>query len=118
MLKSKSYIVIGLALLLAGTAPALAGLSGVEWLQRMQQTQAGPSDGAWVSVKVQNVDRAGNRLTISHSAIKKVGMPAMTMTFPVEDSTHLAMLHKGDVVQIHVVSRDGAVKIVDFQMNH
>ena len=42
----------------------------------------------------------------------------MTMTFPVEDSSHLKMLHRGDAVQIHVVNRDGRVGIVDFQINH
>jgi Cu/Ag efflux protein CusF len=121
MSRLKSYLAIGLALLLAGTAPALAGLSGVDWLQRMQQTQApqaNPSEGAWVSVKVQNIDQAGQRLTISHGAIKKIGMPAMTMTFPLEDTTHLAMLHKGDAILIHVVNKDGVVKIVHFKMNH
>jgi Cu(I)/Ag(I) efflux system periplasmic protein CusF len=118
---SKSYIAIGLALLVAGAAPAMAGLNGTEWLQRMEQArpaQANPSDGVWASVRVRNIDLAGHRLTISHGAISKIGMPAMTMTFPVEDSTHLRMLHRGDAVQIHVVNRDGQGGIVDFQMNH
>ena len=97
------------------------GLTRTEWLQRMEQArpaQANPSDGVWASVRVRNIDLAGHRLTISHGAISKIGMPAMTMTFPVEDSTHLRMLHRGDAVQIHVVNRDGQGGIVDFQMNH
>lgn len=122
---SKTYIIIGFALMVAGAAPAMAGMNGTEWLQRMEQAkpkQFGgaptPSDGIWTGARVKSVDRAGNRLTIAHRAIRKVGMPAMTMTFPVGDSSHLGMLHKGDAVAIHVASRGGVVQIVDFRMNH
>ena len=87
-------------------------------MQKVQPAQTNSPDGVWASVRVGNIDLAGHRLTISHGAISKIGMPAMTMTFPVEDSTHLRMLHRGDAVQIHVVNRDGQVGIVDFQMNH
>lgn len=121
MLQFRAHITIGLALLLTGAAPALAGPNGTEWLQRMQKTQpaqTNPLDGVWVSVKVRNVDRTASLLTISHGAIGKIGMPPMTMTFPVEDGAHLAMLHEGDVVDIQVANRDGLVKILGFRMNH
>ena len=76
------------------------------------------TNGVWAGARVKSVDRTGNRLTISHGVIRKVGMPAMTMTFPVGDSSHLGMLHRGDGVKIHVASRGGLVQIVDFRINH
>lgn len=123
---SRTCIIIGFALVAAGAAPTMAGMNGTEWLQRMEQARpkqfsAAPTqfdDGPWTDARVKSIDRAGNRLTISHGAIRKAGMPAMTMTFPVRDSSQLGMLHKGDAVAIHVASRGGVVQIVDFRINH
>ena len=112
---------IGLALLLAGAMPTMAGTSEAEWLQKMRETQGvqiNPRDEVWVSVNVTNVDQNGRLLTISHGAVPSAGMPAMSMTFPVEDGPHLAMLRVGDAVNIQVASRDGVVKITGFRMNH
>jgi len=122
----RTCIIIGFAFMAAGAAPAMAGMNGTEWLQRMEQAKpkqfggapAQSDDGVWTGARIKSVDRAGNRLTTSHGAMRKVGMPAMTMTFPVGDSSHLGMLHRGDGVKIHVASRGGVVRIVDFQMNH
>jgi Cu/Ag efflux protein CusF len=117
MARFQLFIVMGFALILASAMPATAGMNGTEWLQRMEQARPrqpegspAQSGGAWVSVKVKGV--------ISHGAIRKVGMPAMTMTFPAGNSPHLAMLHKGDTVAIHVANRGGVIPIVDFRMNH
>nr|WP_276556860.1 copper-binding protein [Rhodoblastus acidophilus] len=76
--------------------------------------------GLWplLNVKVKKADVAGGTLTISHGAISKIHMPAMTMTFPVTDPTHLQMLHKGDPVQIEVANQDGTVRVIDFKMQH
>jgi Cu/Ag efflux protein CusF len=125
MSRFQLYIVTGFALILATAVPAAAGMNGTEWLQRIEQSRPrqpegspAQSDGAWVRVKVKGVDRAGQRLTISHGAIRKVGMPAMTMTFPAGNSPHLAMLHKGNTIAIRVANRGGVIQIVDFHMSH
>ena|SRR5208337_1289931 len=131
MLKSKSRIALALALVIAAanTAPALAGssasavskMSGSAWLQRMERLRADKAPAGtplWVSVKVKNVDVPAHALTISHGAIPKIHMPAMTMTFPVADPTHLTMLHKGDPVKIEVANQNGTVQIIDFKMQH
>ena len=124
MSRFQLWIVIGCALILGSAVPAAAGMNATEWLQRMEQARPRhpegrppQSDGALVSVKVKGIDRAGQRLTISHGAIRKVGMPAMTVTFPAGDSSHLAMLHKGDAIEIHAANRGGVIQ-VDFRMNH
>jgi Cu/Ag efflux protein CusF len=96
-------------------------MGGPEWLQMMEKIRADKQPAGtplWVAVKVNKADVAAKTLTISHGAIAKAHMPAMTMTFPVTDPTHLAMLHKGDPVEIEVANDNGVVKILDFHMNH
>jgi Cu(I)/Ag(I) efflux system protein CusF len=122
MLKSKSSIALALVLALTSAAPAFAmKMGGPEWLTMMQKIRAdkaSPEAPLWVLVRVTNADVAGHKLTISHRAISQIHMPAMTMTFPVADPTHLAMLHKGDPVDIEVANENGEVKIIDFHMQH
>jgi Cu(I)/Ag(I) efflux system protein CusF len=45
-------------------------------------------------------------------------MPAMTMTFPVQDTAHLRMLKPGDQVQIQAADVGGTVKVVNVRMQH
>jgi Cu/Ag efflux protein CusF len=125
MSRFQLYIVTGFALILATAVPAAAGMNGTEWLQSMEQARPrqpegrpAQSDSAWVRVKLKGVDRAGQRLTISHGALRKVGMPAMTMTFPAGNRPHLAMLQKQNTITIHVANRGGVIQIVDFHMSH
>ena len=39
MLKSKALLAVAAAFMLAGAAPAVAGMSGIEWLQKWQQLE-------------------------------------------------------------------------------
>ncbi len=126
MRKSKTLLAISAAFVLASAVPALAGISSLEWIQKWQQlekrqkAEADPQAAAsvHVGVRVVKVNVAEQKLTISHGAVKKIGMPAMTMTFPTSETTHLKMLKKGDHVTIHVVNDGGVVKIVGFKMRH
>lgn len=124
MLRSKPGIAIALALALAGTAPAMAGMSSLEWIQKWQQLEkrktgkADETSAVHVGVRVVKVNLPGQKLTISHGPVKKIAMPAMTMTFPVADTTHLKMLKKGDRVVIDVANESGVVKITGFTMKH
>ncbi|WP_296706010.1 copper-binding protein [Rhodoblastus sp.] len=123
MLKSKSRIALALVLALTSAAPAFAmgRMGGPEWLSMMEKIRAdkaAPGTPLWVLVRVKNADVPGHKLTISHRAIPQIHMPAMTMTFPVVDPTHLKMLHKGDPVDIEVANENGEVKIIDFRMEH
>lgn len=124
MIRSKSGIAIGLALALAGASPAMAGMSSLEWIQKWQQLEkrktgkADETSAVHVGVRVVKVNVPGQKLTISHGPMKKIAMPAMTMTFPVADTTHLKMLKKGDRVVINVVNDGDMVKITGFTMKH
>ena len=102
MFPSKSRIALAVALTLAGAAPAFAGgINTVDYfnrIQKLRQFQPNPQENPWVSVKVKNLSVPAHQITISHGPIPKISMPSMSMTFQVADTTHLAMLHKGDNV--------------------
>lgn len=122
MFRPKSKIALALALTLASAAPVLAaGMSTADYFQRIEKLrplQANPNAPLWVPVNVVKADVPRHWLTISHGPIEKIAMPAMTMTFPVADPTHLAMLHKGDPVDMQLGKQNGVVQIVDFRMQH
>ncbi|GJE04131.1 MULTISPECIES: copper-binding protein [Methylobacterium] len=99
----------------------LAYMNSVDWLRQMEQLrpkQKDPSERPWISSEVKNVDLSGNQLTIAHGAIPSINMPAMTMTFPVQDTAHLRMLKPGDQVQFQAAEIGGTVKIVNVRMQH
>jgi Cu/Ag efflux protein CusF len=113
------------ALLLAAPASfaqtQLAYMNSVDWLRQIEllrPKQKDPSERPWVSSEVRSIDLAAQQLTITHAAIPSINMPAMTMTFPVQDTAHLRMLKPGDQVQIQVADLGGTVKIINVRMQH
>jgi Cu/Ag efflux protein CusF len=122
MFPSKSRIALAVALTLAGAAPAFAGgINTVDYfnrIQKLRQFQPNPQENPWVSVKVKNLSVPAHQITISHGPIPKISMPSMSMTFQVADTTHLAMLHKGDKVDIQLENKSGTVEVTNFRMNH
>ncbi len=85
-------------------------------IEKLQPTQAYPGEAPWVHVVVRKIDLPASRITVSHGAIPQISMPAMTINFPVADTAHLAMLHKGDEADIQCDHRGGVVKVVNFRM--
>ncbi|GLI95847.1 hypothetical protein LMG27198_48390 [Methylocystis echinoides] len=67
-------------------------------------------------VVVRKINLLASRITVSHAAIPQIHMPAMTINFPVADTTRLATLHEGDEVDIQCEHRGGAVGVVNFRM--
>lgn len=99
----------------------LASMSGVDWLNRielLQKSQRQAGERPWVRAQVRNVNLRNGELTISHPEIKSIDMPAMTMTFPVADRSHLSMVKVGDEVDIQAANQGGVVQIVAIRMGH
>lgn len=119
MSKSRIIIVLSIALALAGGAPALAhNVNMTDWLrmiEKLRLRQPDPQQTPWLKARVVKVDAAAQSVTISHDAIRSVGMPAMTMTFGVTDPSRLAALKKGQRVDIQVENVDGTGKIVSLR---
>lgn len=93
--------------------------SCVDWYKRIEKlrsTQADTGEVPWVHVVVRKINLLASRITVSHGAIPQIHMPAMTINFPVADTTRLATLHEGNEVDIQCEHRDGAVRVVNFRM--
>ena len=117
MMLPKPCFFLALALTLASAAPALAaGRNGIELLLRPSQPTQ--QEALWVSAHVERLNVPAHKITISHQAIARAGMPSMTMTFQVADNTQLARLQINDPVDIQVANRNGGVEIVNFRTLH
>lgn len=95
--------------------------SCVDWFKRVEKLrspEADPGEAPWVHVVVRKINLPASRITVSHGAIPQIGMPAMTINFPVADSAALASLHRGDEVDIQCEHRGGVVKVVNFRTEH
>ena len=88
MQKSHIRFVLALALALVGAAPAFAhNMNMTDWLRMMEKLrqQQANQETPWVSGRVVKINSAAQSVSISHGAIKSIGMPAMTMTFGVTE---------------------------------
>lgn len=66
--------------------------------------------------EVRKVDMDTAKVTLKHSDIKSLDMPAMTMIFNVKDKTMLAALKAGDKVKFKAVNDAGKVTITEMQV--
>jgi len=57
--------------------------------------------------EIRKVDKRAGKLTIKHGEIKAMGMPPMTMMFPVKDKAMLDRVKEGDKVQFSLASEGG-----------
>lgn len=115
----RRHFICGVAASLAAltTDRALASMSGIDWLNRMELIQRSQGDGArkvHVDVSVVRVD-PGVALTVLHpemqSPDRSIAMPAMEMTFHLTDPSQALGIKAGDKVHIVVERVRGAVQI-------
>lgn len=64
---------------------------------------------------VRKVNREAGKVTIQHGDIKHLGMPAMTMAFPVKTAGLLDNLQTGDKIKFKVVKENGRLIITELQ---
>ena len=74
-------------------APALAQKAAAP---AAAATAADLTDG-----EVRKIDKAAKKVVLKHGEIKNLGMPGMTMSFPVKDPALLEGLKEGDKVKFH-----------------
>jgi len=105
MMKLVAPSLVAVALILPVSLPALAqghaghGSTGVA-------QSASKIDG-----EIRKIDKTAGKLTIKHGEIKQMGMPPMTMMFPVKDKALLDKVKEGDKVQFSLAS-EGANMVV------
>ena len=86
--------------LLLGAAAALASLA-------LLKTGTALAQGATTPGEVTKVDKTGGRITLKHSEIKSLDMPAMTMAYRVRDAKLLDTVAVGDRVRFVAERVDG-----------
>ena len=101
MMKLVAPSLVAVALILPASLPALA------------QSHAGhgsmgaAQSSSKVEGEIRKVDKAAGKLTIKHGEIKPMGMPPMTMMFPVKDKGLLDKVKEGDKVLFSLASEGG-----------
>jgi len=65
-----------------------------------------------VPAEVKRVDTASGKVTLSHGPLKNLGMPGMTMGFPVLDRDQLKGVSAGDRVTATLAKRDADYVVI------
>ena len=65
--------------------------------------------------EIRKIDKENKKVTIKHSEIKSLDMPAMTMVFKVKDSAMLDKLSAGDKVKFKAIQTDGGLWVTELQ---
>ena len=101
MIKLVAPSLVAVALILPVSLPALAqGHAGHGTMGAAQSTSK-------VEGEIRKVDKAAGKVTIKHGEIKQMGMPPMTMMFPVRDKALLDKVKEGDKVLFTLASEGG-----------
>ncbi len=66
--------------------------------------------------ELRKVDRETKKITMKHGDIKNLGMPGMTMVFPVSDPALLDRVKPGDKVKFIAEMNGGAIVVTDIQV--
>ncbi len=64
---------------------------------------------------IKKIDTNTGKITIKHGPIVNLDMPPMSMVFPVEDTSQLEGLAKGDNVKFYVVEKEGKMIIEELE---
>jgi Cu/Ag efflux protein CusF len=73
---------------------------------------AAQGDADLTAGEVRKVDKDAKKITLKHEAIKNLDMPAMTMSFGVQDPALLDKVRPGDKVRFHAIDAGGGKLVV------
>ncbi|TAJ93872.1 MAG: copper-binding protein [Gammaproteobacteria bacterium] len=65
--------------------------------------------------EVKKVDKTAGTVTLAHDAIPNLEMPAMTMSFKVEDAGWLERMQPGDHIRFSAENVDGEFTVTHFE---
>jgi Cu(I)/Ag(I) efflux system periplasmic protein CusF len=120
-MKTSTFAVIVLSILALPAslaAQTLAGMNGVQWLDQLERDRKAKDPSVWVQAEVQKIDQKLQQATVKHGPISRVNMPAMTMTFPVQDPAHLRLMKVGEQIEFRAKNEKGVVSISEVRMPH
>lgn len=65
--------------------------------------------------QVRKVDKENGKVTIRHGALENLGMPAMTMVFPVKDAAMLEGLHADEQIRFRAEKVNGNLTVTQIE---
>lgn len=68
-----------------------------------------------VAAEIKKIDVQAGKITLKHGPIENLGMPAMTMAFPVKGRAALKDFQEGDAVTAVFDKIDGKATVMDMQ---
>lgn len=95
-----------IATLLISSLTAPAGLALAQLGQMNQTAPTGSAEG-----EVRKIDKAAGEITLKHGPIRDMGMPGMTMAFPVAAPTLLDKVKVGDKVSFSVAMKNSRMVV-------
>ncbi len=105
-MKHLSQFALAAALGLAYASTSLAGDAHEHMHAHTDHMAVTPSEG-----EVKKIDRQAGKITIKHGPLENLDMPAMTMSFRVQDAAMLAQVKAGDKIRF-VAEKVGAAYTV------
>ncbi|NUZ08490.1 copper-binding protein [Piscinibacter koreensis] len=105
-----STIALASWLFVAGPAFAANDATGSASAGASASASAATTDG-----EVRRIDMEAKKITIRHSEIKNLEMPAMTMVFQVKDPSMLEAVKVGDKVRFSAEKIEGAITLTSIE---
>ncbi|MDC6177102.1 copper-binding protein [Ralstonia solanacearum] len=103
-MKDIKTLTVALALVAAPAAFAATPMDNMDMksMGDMEMKSSTPSQQMPhpVVAEIMKIDAQSGHVTLKHGAIDNLGMPAMTMAFPVKDRAALKDFKEGDAVQV------------------
>lgn len=93
------------------TVPAFAQMSHAHGAMPM----APSAQNAAGAGEVRKIDLENGKVTLKHDAMKDMGMPAMTMVYPVADASMLMGIKVGEKVRFRAATAGGKTTITEIQ---
>lgn len=112
-MKPLKYLTPILALAAASTATTAAFAAGAMEGMDMKAPMAAPHVVKPVSAQIKKIDAPSGKVTLKHGPIENLGMPAMTMAFPVKNPASLKAFAEGDLVMVTFDKVGGTPTVVD-----
>lgn len=104
------------SLIVVALSASIGVLAAENHMHDMQHNQKSAQAGSLHEGLIKKIDSKKATVTLRHGDIAEVGMPAMTMSYPVQHAHDLAALHPGDKVRFTMENRDGDYIVVHIEV--
>ncbi|WP_265922997.1 copper-binding protein [Cupriavidus nantongensis] len=110
-MKHLKTLAAALAMIAAPAVFAAGSMDGMD-MKAPAASQQAPRP---VPAEIKKIDAQTGKVTLKHGPIENLGMPGMTMAFPVKDRASLSQFKEGEAVSVTFDKVDGAPTVVDMQ---